>query len=391
MLNRVAVIIDKIRYDRKWQIGFVAACSLIILIFFLFFLTINSNNKPQPPIAQRPINNETVVTNNDFESGEYLTPVFGKNIGISRAYAFTSAQKAIVVDDNQFLTLDGVVLSETLTFYPESIYSVSQSIIINEPNRSTLYQNPNQFTPYPENVFSVTPALLSINGDRTTPGFIFLRKEGRRISILQSTEINLSNPQLLNSIALGDGVEFSEIKIINNNPYFLTYQNIVKQGLAEVFLINRDNSLVKVQEFTNLESIKFGDFGIMTTFKRQTANNLTQYTQRYIDFSKSVNGESVVADFNTELARLNIFGSILAHRCNITSAEEVVCLIKKDKYIHTDFQRLDKLVRYNFTTKNLSLINEGSIFSADSILEDRSGTLYIISQESRNLYQVNIQ
>lgn len=391
MLNRIAILIDKIRYNRQWQIVFVAICAIVIVIFFIFYLA-TTNNTPKNVDNITQNNNDPTVTNSDFQSSEFLTSTFGKPAGLSSGYAFTSGQKAILVDENQQLSIDGEVIKDSPTFYPQTIYSVSQSIIVNELTRSALYNPQTGFKPYREGTFSVIPSLISIDSkERNTPGYLFLTFEEKKISIFQSTDISLESPTPVNVINLGEGVEYAEIKIINQNPYLITYQNPVKQGLAEVFLIKNDNSLSKIQQFTNLESISFGDFGIFTTFKRGTANNLTLYTQRYIDFSSNQTGDSKVADFNSELATFNVFGSVLAERCNLVSAEEVVCLIKEGKNLHTDYEKLDKIVRYNFNSKKLSLVNEGLIFSADSILRDKNGNLYIISQESRNFYKVNIQ
>jgi hypothetical protein len=163
------------------------------------------------------------------------------------------------------------------------------------------------------------------------------------------------------------------------------YSDFFRSENAEIWSIKEGVS-TKILSINAINSIKFADTGFLYTQNLGTTN----ITTSYLDLSVTNPGNPVDLNFQTKLSENNILGSIIAERCTISKDKIIDCLVKEKTSDWEFFKNKDVLVKLDPNTKIISFPNRDIIFSGESLSYGPDGSLYLVSQELRQLYKFEI-
>jgi hypothetical protein len=359
---------------------------LLLAIFLIQFNFGSSDNASQRPAT---FGNSLAVTIQDFENAKSLEQVDSKPVGEIKQMLFLPANQTVNLDENLKLKINNQIIDSSPSFSARQMYYTDDGIIINEDGKTSIYNN-GQFSAFPNTVSWLTPVLLPDSlGLRNQPGYLYLAASGNGYILKQTEDIKLSkNTKNIAQINPGSEFKVIELRIFNQNPYLILYESPARQNKMEVWQINNQNQLQKVHTLDKIQSVQYGSDRLMFTRLSNSPTELSVYENNFLNFSQNPQGENQPLDLQERLAQNNIYGSLLAERCNLAISSTMYCLVKEKKVSSQIFSERDILVKWNYQESKLDFPVSGLSFSAHTLFVGPDSTIYIVGQENRLLYKL---
>jgi hypothetical protein len=359
---------------------------IMLLLSFLFWLNFGINKTLEKKTEE--ISLEQVVTEKNFDTQESLEKINDSKINQLNQLIFIPGGKIGFLDEGLKLKVSGENIENSPTFATRTIYTRQDKIILNEENRTTLYQN-GSFRKIPDGNFSVTPVLLPDNiGLRSIPGYLLLSKKGSNIILRQSVDIDSGKTEDIANIQPSVLFQFVEIRILNQNPYLFFYENISRQGKTEIWKLDNKNNTQKVKIIENLQSILFDSNKVMYTKLLDTPTELTPLENNILDFTSEPDGVNTVINLAQTIGQKNIFGSVVAERCSFGLNQTLYCLVKENKVSYLNSGKIDRVIKTDLKGLKTEYLYSNLTISGDKIYTSSNGQNYIIGQENRKLYRL---
>ena len=367
--------------NSKKKIALIVVGILVLgsLSFGLYTLNTQRNNEVNTTQAVAIQTTEEVLQAT-FDSTSNLKPVSSIPLGLPQRIGYNPANNTpIYVNDDYKLILNNLIVDKSPVFLPKTISYDKNNLIINEDFKTTLYlDSSKQFLPLNEDVTYLT---------RITEGnFLFVSNLDGGLNIRKTNNIGRTNSSTEFSNIIPQ-IQFQsyELRVFSGQPYLFVYSDFFRSENAEIWSIKEGVS-DKILSINAINSIKFADTGFLYTQNLGTTN----ITTSYLDLSVTNPGNPVDLNFQTKLGENNILGSIIAERCTISKDKIIDCLVKEKTSDWEFFKNKDVLVKLDPNTKIISFPNRDIIFSGESLSYGPDGSLYLVSQELRQLYKFEI-
>lgn len=368
--------------NSKKKIILVVAGILILasLSFGLYSLNTQRSQQTQNNIQPVAISvNE--VNQPTFDSSSGLKLVSNISLGLPQRTSFNPINETPVYFDKDFkMILNNVIVDKSPVFLPKTISYDKNNIIINEDFQTTLYLASNkQFLPLNSDVTFLTQV--------TEGNFLFVSNLDGKLNIRSTNSIGRTNSSSeFSNITPQINFQTYELRVFSGQVYLFVYSDFYRNENAEIWSIKEGNS-TKILSLNGLSSTKFSDTGFLYTQNLGT-NNLTT---NYLDLSQAnTTPTPIPLDFQTRLNENNISGQIIAERCAISRDKIIDCLVKEKSTDWEFFKNKDVLVKLNPISKIISFPSRDIIFSGESLVYSPNGSLYLVSQELRQLYKFEI-
>lgn len=367
--------------NSKKKITLIVVGILVLgsLSFGLYSLNTQRNNEVNTTQAVAIQTTEEVLQAT-FDSTSSLKPVSSIPLGLPQRIGYYPANNTpIYVNDDYKLILNNLIVDKSPVFLPKTISYDKNNLIINEDFKTTLYlDSSKQFLPLNEDVTYLT---------RITEGnFLFVSNLDGGLNIRKTNNIGRTNSSTeFSNIVPQIQFKSYELRVFSGQPYLFVYSDFFRSENAEIWSIKEGVS-TKILSINAINSIKFADTGFLYTQNLGTTN----ITTSYLDLSVTNPGNPVDLNFQTKLSENNILGSIIAERCTISKDKIIDCLVKEKTSDWEFFKNKDVLVKLDPNTKIISFPNRDIIFSGESLSYGPDGSLYLVSQELRQLYKFEI-
>jgi hypothetical protein len=378
----------------KSKVLFFISSGLLIVFLIVGIILLNTApNVDSPRITGVPLTNPPQVTTQNFDQGGGIEKIDDKRVGLSQQVYFVPGGLIYTVDDSLKLRVNGKTFEQSPALALQNFYTDGERRILNENFRTTILNLDNSFTVLPGNVFSLTPLLLPDSiGLPSLPGYLYLERKGNLFSLKQTTSLNdvissNGSARTLVQIQPGSNVQLIEIRLINSAPYVVFYDTISRQGLVEIFKVE-GNNLVKAQSINRVQSIKFGKNAVLVTTLLDIPTDLTPYNNLLIDFRTDPKGIVSDPELAQNAGKNQIFGSIIASRCDFSLTDELFCLAKIRKVNRNEATDPDAIFRYNLNSKKFDLPYSTLTVSGESLFVSSNNQVYIVSQVDQRLYRL---
>jgi hypothetical protein len=377
---------------------------LIFYVFSAMLLTsitallvwVNFSRTPQDNITKTDIKNQNVdfkdktvkvqVTEKTFEDSVDLELIDETPIGFREQILFLPGDQIGYMNQNLQFRISNINLENSPSFFPNKMFYTDSGIVINEHYRSTIYQNNGEFLTLASNISNITPFK-----DKSSESFLYLDTENKEgnLTIKQANSILLSaNPPTIASLQTQNQYQFVELAIFNQTPYILGYENLGKTGDVDIYQVTT-SGVKKVKVLEKVIAIKIQNNQLLYSNELDIPNELTLYKTSIINFDDPANIQEKELQVTTKLAQNGVFGGLLASRCDINmNGKKVLCLAKNEKELYTNANARDVVFEIDVATSNISFPYPNLVFSADSIHRSEKNEVYIISQNTSQLYKI---
>ncbi len=365
--------------------------TVFVLIGFLFlFYSLNTTRtNPNVNNIKKLSENSPVATDKSFDEAGILEKADVETVGVGSQILFTPQGRIVFLDKDLKFRINGVTAPSTSSFFARQLLNYNGGVIINEDVTSTVYSRSAGFTTLPTQINSLTPLLA----DDKEQYYAMSIDPGGIYSLVKNETINFDLNSFKKIVDFKPTIspQVIEIRVFNNRPYIVAYQNFSRTGNVEIWQLNENNpdqKLKKVQSLSNIKSIKFGKDALVYTDLLAQPTDLTLYKNTIIQFNQQPDGEAKAIPLADSLGQNNILGTVAANRCTFSGDDNLLCLVKDIKISINAQEAKDSLVLYNFSKNTLSLPYKGFTFSADSIQVSPRGDVFIIGQSNRFLYKI---
>lgn len=367
--------------NSKKKILLIVAGILILgsLSTGLFYL---NNQRAQPANEVTPVAISTTeeVNQPTFDTSSGLRQLSNTTLGLPQRVGFNPINNSPFFVDNDFkLILNNIPAPQSPVFLPKTYSYDKNNLIINEDFQTTLYiESSKQFLPLNTDVTFLTKVnegeFLFVSN---LEGKLNIRKTGNIGRTNSSTEFAVVTPQIQ--------FQTYELRVFAGKVYLFVFSDFYRSENAEIWSIKEGNT-AKILSVNGLNSTKFSDTGFLYTQNLGTTNISTSY----LDLSLETPASPINLDFQTKLAENNIVGQIIAERCSISRDKIIDCLVKEKSTDWEFYKNKDILVKLDPISKIISFPNRDIIFSGESLTYGPDGSLYLVSQELRQLYKFEI-
>jgi len=393
MLYSIQSYLYKLRTDSIVRKKFFVTLGIIAALFAMlaFIIFVNTRDRTVRNVTTNNsgfVQDYRLVSTSDFDISQGLEQVYGTPVQDPSNLNIDGSNIAFINTDYN-LVVDGEIIDGAPTLAPRSVYATDQGTIVNSLSESYLYSG-GEISEFIDKAHSVVPSLIvDGKGSRSTEGYMFILSNQSQLFIFESRNVfENANVKQVAQFSLREGQQFAELRVFNNEPYLVTYDNISRTGSIDVWHINSTNRLVSALELEGVESISFSKTGLVYSVFDDNPSEISLYETRVIDFLSDPLGAEYVIDIQPELARSGAFGTLYAQRCTLNTPTSVVCLVKIRKVLSTIPSEQDKIIEYDFVANDISYPYQGIFLSGEDILYDGT-TPYVIGQENGILYRLD--
>jgi hypothetical protein len=393
MFDKLLTIFDNIRTwwqtDPQAKMKVIFGVIISITLFFIILLVVfiitststNSNSTDQNNSSAT--SSITLVTSESFLQGNRLTKISDKAITNPNTMIL-NGKDSVFINSNRKLVYKDKEIPNSPLLIPLSMYEKDDKIIINESNQVTVFNTKdNSFIKLGENVQNLIPI-----GDK----YYYAYRNAKSLIVRSSSNLNdLDKPEkneTLGNIRPNINNDLFEIVSIQNQPYFFFWQNINKTGILEIWKKNSNDFQIvnNIAEINSFRASKNGFFYSANTVGNRVDNI-------YYDFNDDIFGKKYTLDtanITNQFRELDINGEFDLGRCNEIN-QKLMCLVKKEDIILSDSQFVDKIVEIDYLQNNkVKKQFDGLDISGAHIRLGKDNKIYIIGQESKLLYQIQI-
>lgn len=359
----------------------------ILFIVLIILLTISSvvlySLNTQKATENANLNSNQVVDEvkkSVFDTSSSLQLVASNQIGLPLRIGFNPVnQSPVYVNQDLKLVVNNLVVDNSPLFLPKSFSYDGNNIIINEDFQTTLYlDSGKQLLPLNPEVTYLTKI--------SEGNFLFVTNIDGKLSVRQTNSIGRTNSNTEFSLVTPQ-IQWQtyELRVFQGQPYLFVYSDFFRTETAEIWAIKAGTS-TKILSVNDLGSTRFSETGFLYTQNIATGSISTSY----FDLASSNPAGPINLDFKLRLIENKILGDIVAERCVISKDKIIDCLVKETSADYEAVKSKDVLVKLNPITKIVSFPNRDIIFSGYSLTYAPNGSLYLASQELRQLYKFEI-
>jgi hypothetical protein len=304
--------------------------------------------------------------------------------------------KLIFTSPDYKLTVDSAVVDSSQQLVTTRIIADADQLLLRDELGDYVY-NSKVLSTLPRTITSPVPATITddfgLSGSKqyyyiekktdSSPSKVVIKSTSTVFSELNTPEVATLLPTIK--------VTWSELVSIKGQPYAILYagDTYKRAGNIEIWRIV-ENKPERIFELKDVLQLKTGPQQMMYTTKLAVPTDLTLYENHVINFASNSKGEDERVDIALYLAQKNVFGSVLAERCDFHPTDPVVyCLVKTKKvdWIRSDAK--DEIVKFNYSNDNLELPYSSMAISASAIILSPRGEVYFVGQTDRLLYKIS--
>jgi hypothetical protein len=379
------------QFRKRFFFVFIASVGLIGLVSLMIWVNFGQASTKQiitTTKAETPLSTTLPKVNpSSFKDSSGLKQADNELVRYGSSVLISQEGKIGFITDKGFVRFGEKTVTTPSQYGPSKLYSSPEGIIVNEPFSVSVLKKDGTISGLPLGVTEVLPAVVGLGTTQTNLYYI-LKSESEKITINQSTKLDLSDtkPLLEVSIPKEKSYFFHELRQIGSEVFLVSYQNLDKTGGVDFYRLKGGKQEV-VLELKAVESVAFGDSQILVTDRLEKATDLTSYRNFFYDFAS---GKAIPKPFDitTKLGTDSIFGNVFANRCAFDSQGVIYCLIKKQKTQVSESGAQDALVKYTIKSSKTEYLLSGNIFSGSDLIVSPTNELYIVGQENRILYKV---
>jgi hypothetical protein len=376
----------------KKRIIFIVAVSVGVILLLIGIIQLNFGGRSSNTTTNSNLTGDSgikkQVSTASFGDSQILERVDPVALG-SNGLAFAGNGKPIYLNSSLKLRLNNKDIENSPSFAVPSISNSAEGVIINEPNRSTVYSPDGKFKQIAQPNFSLTQYfVLNSSGVPTVSKWAYINFTSNLYTVRSSDNINLTTDTVLATISPTITTSMVELVNFNQRLYFIAWENPTRQGNMEIWSVKEKTPPQKIFSKAQVQSVVYGPDSLIVTTFSQKPTELTLYQSVWLDFKVNPTGNPTDLQLDFTLSQNKVFGTLLAQRCALDVSGTAYCLLKESKVPYTSYVSKDVILKINLRLNTISKIQENLSISAGSIHLDGSGNLYIVSQEDRVLYRV---
>jgi|GEM_PF-5245920 len=357
--------------------GILVLSSLSIGLFFLNNQRTQPNTSTLTPVA---ITTTEEVNQPTFDTASNLRQISNTQLGLPQRVGFTAPNNSPFFVDQDFkLVVNNLPVPNSPVFLPKTYSSDKNNLIINEDFQTTLYiESSKQFLPLNTDVTFLT----KINEGE----FLFVSNLEGKLNIRKTNNIGRTNSSTEFAVVTPQ-IQFQtyELRVFAGQVFVFVFSDFYRNENAEIWSVTAGNS-TKILSINSLSSTKFSETGFLYTQNLGTSS----FSTNYLDLSSQTPSTPIAIDFTNLLTDNRILGQIIAERCSINRDKVIDCLVKEKTTDWEFFKNKDILVKLDPRSRIVSFPNRDIIFSGESLTHAPDGSLYLVSQELRQLYKFEI-
>lgn len=321
------------------------------------------------------------ITSASFDDASTYEKVFQNQVFPKTSLLFLPGDQIAYINENKNLTIENTVVDEGQRYLPLSMYDTTDGIIINNFNEIFVYQNNGQTIKLPEDVYSMIPyqgQYLYLEQSRSSEGYVFKTTDTITLGL---------EPQVVGEIIPNNPFSSLELKEIAGDIYVLFYN----QDFSEIEIWQyEDGNARNFRSITNVYSFKILDDYILYTEFLGNPNEVTNLGTNLLDLRNPETPITQELETTTPLGQENIFGDVVASRCDFDGDKLLYCLVKKLDVPHTFSAEQDEIFTYDITTSRINYPFDNLTFSAERVFVSPTNEVFITSStiESSDLYKI---
>jgi hypothetical protein len=402
-MNNISRLIESYQSDPIFRkktificIGFVVLIILAIAFVRLNFSSTANNktkvdNKPSEPTKTRVVDTQKKYTGaGDFQNSKVFSRASVKPVSYSNEFLIADNEISFISDKGYFTSTDKSIITDTV-YSTSQFFASPEGIIINEPNSSSIYNKEKKIKGFPAGFIQVAPFV----GDGLSAKFTeyyFIDLNTNPISISKSPKIDLLEKEVFTDILFPKNKAYQTIELhqFGKNIYLLGFESTTREGKVDIYAVEKGR-LTLQKELSNVESFKYGKNQVI--YSQRQVNNIdfsSPFSTYVMDFT-SPKLDIYNVNITQKLYDEEIKGILLAGRCSIQDNKDTMyCLAKVNPEAYNLTNEPDALLKINWKNNSSSRLIRDVTFSASTVYAVDEKNIYIVSQENKNIYKLNL-